>query len=293
MARKKSPSYTAVAFETLAGAADDAAGVMIAYGAMGCEITRIAPKPRGRGAKTVCVHAYFERLAPATLAKISAILRGMAANGAEPAIRRIEDPGWATMWQARFEPFPVGDRFLIVPPWNRAHDPRRIQIVIQPGQAFGTGHHGSTFGTMCALERIAARGRIGRALDVGTGSGILAIAMRKLGATDVTGIDIDPAALANAAENAELNGLDGKVRFSAAPLSSIRGRFDLITANILSSVLIDMAPMLIARTRPGGHLILAGILAREADSVAKAYRPQLRRIATRADGPWTALVLRR
>jgi ribosomal protein L11 methyltransferase len=282
-----------VAFETPANAADDAAGVMIAYGAMGCEVTRAAPKPRQRASRTVCVHAYFERLTPATLARISTILKGMIADGAEPAIRRIEDPGWATMWQARFEPFPIGDRFLIVPPWNRAHAPHRLQIVIQPGQAFGTGHHGSTFGTMCALERIAGCGRVGRALDVGTGSGILAIAMRKLGVADVTGIDIDPTALANAAENAALNGLDGKIRFSAAPLSSIRGRFDLITANILSLVLIEMAPMLIARMRPGAHLILAGILAREADSVAKTYRPHLKRIAARSDGAWTALVFRR
>lgn len=291
--RKRSQSYTAVSFETLAGAADEAAGVMIAYGAMGCEVVRAAAKTSERKPKAVCVRGYFERLEPSTLTRIAATLRAMAANGAEPVIRRIEDPGWATMWQARFDPFPVGDRFLIVPPWNRARDPDRIQIVIQPGQAFGTGHHGSTYGTMCALERIAGRARIGRALDVGTGSGILAIAMRKLGIPDVTAIDIDPTALANAEENAALNGLGGGIRLSAAPLSSIRGRFDLITANILSSVLIEMAPALITRTRPGACLVLAGILAREADSVAKAYRPQLKRITTRRDGAWAAMVFRR
>lgn len=283
----------AVAFETPADVADEAAGVMIAYGAMGCEVVRTDVKAQAQSGKTVRVRGYFERLAPARLARIAATLRGMGANGSAPVTRRVEDPGWATMWQARFEPFPVGERFLIVPPWNRAHDPRRLQIVIQPGQAFGTGHHGSTFGTMCALERIAGPRRIGRALDVGTGSGILAIAMRKLGIRDVTAIDVDPAALANAEENAQLNGFEGAIRFSVAPLSSIRGRFDLITANILSSVLIEMAPMLIARMRPGAHLILAGILARETDAVAQAYRPRLKRVTTRRDGAWAAMVFRR
>ena len=83
------------------------------------------------------------------------------------------------------------------------------------------------------------------------------------------------------------------IRFSAAPLSSIRGRFDLITANILSSVLIEMAPRLKARLRPGGYLVLAGILAREAEQVAAAYGPELRRLDIRADGPWRALLLQR
>ena len=266
---------------------------MIAYGATGCEVVRAAPDLQQHKGKAVCVRGYFERLAPAMLARISATLRGMAANGSAPVIRRVEDPGWATMWQERFEPFAIGEGFLIVPPWNRERDPRRLQIVIQPGQAFGTGHHGSTFGTMCALERIAGRFGIGRALDVGTGSGILAIAMRKLGIPDVTAIDVDPTALANAEENAELNGLKGKIRFSVAPLSSIRGRFDLITANILSSVLIEMAPMLVARMRPGAHLNLAGILARETETVARAYRPRLKRITTRRDGAWAAMVFRR
>jgi ribosomal protein L11 methyltransferase len=291
--RKKSSSYTAVAFETLASAADEAAGIMIAFGAMGCEVVRSGAKTRERKGKAVCVRGYFERLAPATLARLATMLRGMAANGAAPAVRRVEDPGWATMWQSRFDPFPIGERFLIVPPWNRAHDPRRLQIVIQPGQAFGTGHHGSTFGTMCALERVARRVPVSRALDVGAGSGILAIAMRKLGIRDVTAIDIDPAALANAEQNAELNGLKGAIRFSVAPLSSIRGRFDLITANILSSVLIEMAPLLIARMRPGAHLILAGILTRETEAVARAYRPALKRVGTKREGVWAAMVFRR
>jgi ribosomal protein L11 methyltransferase len=180
-----------------------------------------------------------------------------------------------------------------VPPWNRAKALARIPIVIRPGQAFGTGHHASTFGTLNAIEELCGARRFERALDVGTGSGILAIAMHKLGARTIVAIDLDAIALENAVENADLNGMNGAVRFSVAPLRSIRGRFDLITANILSSVLIPMASQLKARLRPGGYLVLAGILAREADAVAAAYAPELTHLRTRADGVWRALVFER
>jgi ribosomal protein L11 methyltransferase len=188
---------------------------------------------------------------------------------------------------------PVGRRFLIVPPWRRVADRDRLNIIIRPGRAFGTGHHPSTFGTLNLVEEWCSKRRVGRALDVGTGSGILAIALRKLGVGPVVAIDIDATALENARENAELNRLGGQIRFSAAPLGSIRGRFDLITANILSSIVIDMAPQLKARLRPGGGLILAGILKREAAEVAAAYSPELRCVSTRIDRAWAALMLER
>jgi ribosomal protein L11 methyltransferase len=276
--------------------ADDAAGIIVAHGALGCEVRNIPlPRPPLRKKKLVRLHAYFDRIQPAAFARIGATLRGagMLANGPNPTIRQLEDPGWATMWRARFEPLPVGRRFMIVPPWRRAAARDRLKVVIRPGRAFGTGHHPSTFATLSLVEECCADRRIGRALDVGTGSGILAIAMRKLGITQVVAIDIDPTALENASENAELNGLAEGIRFSAAPLASIRGRFDLITANILSSVLIDMAQQLKARLRPGGSLILAGILRREAASVAAAYRPDLRLVRTQIDRAWTALMLQR
>jgi ribosomal protein L11 methyltransferase len=294
--QKKSPSYITVAFETIAAIADEAAGILVAHGAIGCEVRKIPlAESRRRKRKAVRLHAYFKSLTPAMLKRIGTMLKGagMLAGDGELLIRRIDDPGWATMWQARFEPFMIGARFQIVPPWKREYAAHRTQIVIEPGQAFGTGHHASTRGTLLAIEGLCDGHGIARALDVGTGSGILAIAMRKLGVDDVTAIDIDATALENARENANLNRLDGAIRFSAAPIGSIRGRFDLITANILSSVLIEMAPQLKARLSAGGYLILAGILSREADSVLAAYQPDLSLVASRADRSWTALVLRR
>ena len=112
------------------------------------------------------------------------------------------------------------------------------RIVIDPGQAFGTGHHPTTYGALGTIEKLCAQRRFEQALDVGTGSGVLAIAMRLLGAGHVTGIDVDALALVNARENAALNSMRGKIRFATTSLARLRRRFDLITANILSSTLI-------------------------------------------------------
>ena len=217
----------------------------------------------------------------------------MLADGSTPEQRLLEDPGWATMWQARFAPLRIGQRFLIVPPWQRKRHPDRIQLVIRPGQAFGTGHHASTSGTLSALEELCKNRHIAHALDVGTGSGILAIAMVKLGVAEVTAIDSNMAAIGNAKENAGLNRVRARIRFSTTPLGSIQGRFGLIVANILSSTLIRMASDLKARLRPQGHLVLAGILQREAESVAAAYLPELTQIGMRNHGAWATLIFRR
>lgn len=296
MGRLKSAIYTTVVVETPERLADEAAGVFAAFGALGCELKSLDSARSRASTRRSRLHAYFGKLSPSSLRRITTVLNraGMLAeSGPPPQVSQIEDPGWATMWQKRFEPLPVGERLIVVPPWKRGPASGRIPVVIRPGQAFGTGHHASTYGVLRLVEPLFAAQRLARVLDVGTGSGILAIAMRKLGAAHVTAIDLDSIALENARENAELNGVAGAIRFSAAPLGSIRGRFDLITANILTAVLIEMAEPLKARMRPGGYLVLAGILAREAERVAAAYAPELRRVETRADGAWRALLFQR
>jgi ribosomal protein L11 methyltransferase len=216
----------------------------------------------------------------------------MTANGAVPEVANQSDPGWATMWMDRFAPLPVGRRLLIVPPWNTAVNSERTRLVIQPGQGFGTGHHPTTAGALCTIENLCGTAPPTEALDVGTGSGVLAIAMRLYGVKHVVAIDNDPAALENARENAGLN-LIHAVRFSSARLKSFRRRFDLVTANILSSTLIAMAPDLIRLVKPGGHLILGGILARERGAVLNHYRPKMRLIRSRIDRGWATLVMER
>jgi ribosomal protein L11 methyltransferase len=286
-----------VTFEVRRDLADDAAGILVADGALGCEVRRISRGKRSRNDTNgpVLLRAYFDQMTPAALRRLQAKLEAahMLVKDSVPEHSFIEDPGWATMWQERFAPLPIGRCLLVVPPWQREHAADRIELVIQPGQGFGTGHHPSTSGTLEAIEQLCGNRRIGHALDVGTGSGILAIAMAKLGVAAVTALDTDPAAVANAKENVRLNRAAAKIHVSTTPLSSVHGRFSLITANILSSTLIGMAPDLKARLRHRGYLVLSGILRREAAAVARAYLPELTAVENRNHDTWTTLIFQK
>jgi ribosomal protein L11 methyltransferase len=280
------------AFRTPAAMADEAAGFLVANGALGCAVAELA-RPNERPRAVVTLQAFFTRLGPRDLVRLRGAMRraGMLAAGdpSRPA-RRIVDPGWATRWQRRFRPFRIGRTILIVPPWERQTDPERKCIVIKPARAFGTGHHPSTAGALRAIEEIArGPGAIRSALDVGTGSGLLAIALRMHGAARVVAIDIDADALDNARDNAELNRAGGAIRFSAIPLHSVRGRFDVVVANILANVLIEMAPELARRLAPHGHLILGGILASESHEVTRAYRKLVRPVSETRSRGWATL----
>jgi ribosomal protein L11 methyltransferase len=272
---------------------DEAAGLLVAHGALGCAVGGDHRSAHRRS--TLELQAYFERLSRLRLA---AILRAMAAARmlARPtrAPRRqlIADPGWATAWMDRFEPLKVGRRLLIVAPWNSDIATRRLRLVINPGQAFGTGHHATTYGALGTIEKLCAERHFEQALDVGTGSGVLAIAMRLMGAGRVTGIDIDALALDNARENAALNSMR-RIRFTTTPLARLRRRFDLITANILSSTLIGLAGALTRLLARRGRLVLGGILNHEAAAVLRSYRPRLRCLGVRRDRGWSTLVLAR
>jgi ribosomal protein L11 methyltransferase len=293
----KARVYGLVAFDLPAARADEAGAAIVALGALGCEVCKL-PRTAGaplRSPRMVRLTAYFDDRNQARLRQILRTIEASVSLGklSRPTIDRIEDPGWATMWMTRFEPFTIGKRWLIVPPWNKGCETDRLRIVIQPGQGFGTGHHGSTYSVMRMLEEVYREHSYARVLDVGTGSGILAIALKLLGARDITAIDNDPVALDNARENAKLNDLASDLRISATPLNSIRRHFDLITANILAPTLIAMAPRLKRNLAPTGRLILGGILAREAASVILAYQPELRCIGRRTDRGWTALLMAR
>jgi len=277
--------------------ADEVAGILMARGALGCSIAEIAPVQRRP--KVVTLEAYFskvERRRVSALAKgvdqlCVAMLDNNKNNGTS---EQVADPGWATMWQDRFKPLRVGKRFLIVPPWNRKSEQNRHSIVIRPGQAFGTGHHASTAGAIRAIEAIQKRGdRIEAALDVGTGSGVLAFVACRLGADRVLGIDTDLIAIKSAHDNAALNPTGCKLRFSTSPLTRVRGQFNLITANILSAVLIDLAPELCKRLARKGSLVLGGILVSEHQRVIRRYQNWLHLCDARHHLGWTTLTFSR
>jgi len=212
-----------------------------------------------------------------------------------------EQQDWSAAWKEFFTPIDIGGRFEIVPPWLADADHHGLEpIIIEPKMAFGTGHHATT--ALC-LEGIARLVKIGRLekgasfLDLGTGSGILAIGLVKLGCKGLA-IDIDPQAVFCAAENLALNGLpasgapDAPVQLAVGGLESINPElaFDCIVANILAQPLIDMAPYLLKHLKPGGALILSGILVTQAQAVADAYVRQGMPAPARVDqGEWSGL----
>jgi ribosomal protein L11 methyltransferase len=291
----KAKTFLRADFNVPAAMADEAAGILVANGALGCAVK--APfSPNPQRSKTVRLEAFFDRLTPSQLARIGSTLAaaGMLSNGQRrPAAHRIVDPGWSTLWKRRFTPLRIGRRLLIVPPWNQVEVRGRLRLVIEPAQAFGTGHHPTTRGVLTLLEAECARRHFQSALDVGTGSGVLAIAMNLLGVADVVGIDNDPVALASARHNAALNRLDRGIRFSPAPLASLRRRFELIAANITAGALVELSSKLKQLLAPDGRLILSGMLTGEVRPLMARYRPELRCLASRIERGWATLVLGR
>ena len=182
------------------------------------------------------------------------------------AVTRLQDEDWVRRSQSQFGPIQIADRLWIVPSWHTPPDPGAIVVRLDPGLAFGTGSHAST---RLALKYLAQNVRkADRVLDYGCGSGILAIVAAKLGAGEVAAVDVDPQALETTAANASHNGVGLRV---AAPESLPAGKFDLVLANILAGPLITLEPLLAARTRKGGRIVLSGILESQAAEVAAAY----------------------
>jgi ribosomal protein L11 methyltransferase len=174
--------------------------------------------------------------------------------------RLVNESDWATAWQEHFQVLHLGRRLVIKPSWRRhRHEADQVVIDLDPGMAFGTGLHPTTRLCLEALESRADRGPLGRVLDLGCGSGILAIAAVKLGATRVLGLDIDPIAIEATVANARHNRVGKRVRAREGSIPSEEGPFDTVLANLIAGVLIEIAPDLKAELTPGGTLIGSGI----------------------------------
>ncbi|MDT7523271.1 50S ribosomal protein L11 methyltransferase [Rhodoferax sp. TBRC 17198] len=181
-------------------------------------------------------------------------------------IDALEDQDWVRLTQSQFAPVEITPEFWIVPTWHEPPAQAKEVIRLDPGLAFGTGTHPTT--RMC-LRWIAGHGATGRVLDYGCGSGILAIGAAKFGATEVIAVDIDQAAVDSTVLNAQAN----QVELSAGLPEAAQGEFDVVLANILATPLKVLAPLLRAHVKTGGHLVLAGILERQADELKAAYAP--------------------
>jgi ribosomal protein L11 methyltransferase len=212
-----------------------------------------------------------------------------------PAMRPVRQDDWAESWKQHFPPLHIGDRLLIRPSWE-THPPLPGQAVIEldPGMAFGTGTHGTTRLCLEALaDEFQAKTPL-RVLDVGTGSGILAMAAAALGAAEVLACDIDAQACRTATENVRRNGLQARVTITDRPLEQLPGGFEVVLANILAEENIRLAAPLVARVAAGGALILSGILQEKEEAVVSAFAawfPQGPRITHLQE--WSCLVYHR
>lgn len=211
--------------------------------------------------------------------------------------RTVAEADWAGAWKAHFPVMRIGNRLVIKPTWRRHRStPGDVIIALDPGMAFGTGLHPTTRLCLAALERSAERGELpgARVLDVGCGSGILAIAAARLGAADILGVDIDPIAIEATDANARRNRLVRVIRSRVGSLPSGEPAHDLVLANLIASVLIALAADLHAELRPGGVVLASGIfMDREADVVAAFRAVGLDIFERTVEGDWVALAARR
>ena len=214
-----------------------------------------------------------------------------------PSYRRLHDRDWAEAWKAHYQPLRIGQRLLIRPLWiPREPGEDDIEIALDPGMAFGTGTHPTTQLCLEALERRVQPGQ--DLLDLGTGSGILAIASVKLGARRVLALDHDPLAVEAARSNAEANGVAAKVCCAQGSLDCLLGssrRFDLAVVNILARIIIELAGQGLAQViRPGGTAVFSGIIDTQLDEVEQALASGgLQPLARRQMGDWMLLETRR
>ena len=228
--------------------------------------------------------ALFANEAEATAAATVLRAQDWAAELAVLALRAVADQDWVRLTQSQFAPVEVTPSFWIVPSWHQAPAAATAVIRLDPGLAFGTGTHPTT--RMClrwTAQRAAALapGWV-RVLDYGCGSGILAIGAALHGACGIDAVDIDPAAVLATQANAQAN----SVTLAAGLPDSASGAYPLVLANILATPLKVLAPLLSGHVAPGGHLVLAGILARQADELKAAYAPWLALEVSDSDDGW-------
>ncbi len=201
------------------------------------------------------------------------------------SVTALAEQNWVQLTQAQFDPIQISGRLWIVPSWHESPDPSAINLVLDPGMAFGTGSHPTTRLCLEWLEKTVTPGC--SVVDYGCGSGILAIAAGKLGAREVRGLDIDPQAVEAARANAERNAVMADFVDGSQPID---GTYDVVVANILSNPLRVLAPAICALVRPaGGQLALSGILREQADEIIAVYAPWIALTVADVGEDWVCL----
>ena len=243
-----------------------------------------APKPGWQRSRVVALFSHEAQAREAAeLLSLQPFFEGCEVLG----VQAVASQDWVRLTQSQFHPVPITPSFWIVPSWHEPPKEAITVIRLDPGLAFGTGTHPTT--RMC-LRWTAQRSLQGqRVLDYGCGSGILAVGAAKFGATDVVAVDIDPAAV----EATLLNAASNHVALQAGLPDVVEGEFDVVLANILATPLKVLAPLLCQRVRPGGHLVLAGILSRQAEELQQAYAPWLKLAVSDEEDGWILMTASR
>ena len=225
-----------------------------------------APKAGWQRSRVV---ALFPDEAPAREAADLLALQDFFAGCETVGVRPVADQDWVRLTQSQFAPVDITPTFWIVPSWHEPPAAAQQIIRLDPGLAFGTGTHPTTRMCLCWIAQRDLSGQ--RVLDYGCGSGILAIGAAKFGASEIVAVDIDPAAV----ESTHINAANNHVTLQAGLPDVAQGSFNVVLANILATPLNVLAPLLCAHVAAGGHLVLAGILERQAEELQEAYAPYL------------------
>jgi ribosomal protein L11 methyltransferase len=207
----------------------------------------------------------------------------------------IDDAEWHDTWRQHAEPVDVGRRLRVSPAWKDVPVGRggdgRVVLRIDPGQCFGGGNHPTTRMLLAQIDGRLEPGKTS-VLDIGTGSGVLAVAAARLGAPSVVAVDIDPNAVRVTLANAEANGVEDTIDVSTTPIEAVAGQFDLVLANLSAATLVGLAPSLIHAVAPGGAVLLSGLLPGQWQHVQPAFGELTIEAIIELDG-WLAVVLRR
>ena len=212
--------------------------------------------------------------------------------GAEPPVE-VPERDWSVAWRTHHRPMQVGPRSWVHPPWEKPPRPG-VAVAIDPGMAFGTGSHPTTALCLERCDELLSRFPGADLLDVGTGSGVIALFAKMLGAGRVVGTENDPVSLEAARQGAALNGIDGVDWVLAEDPAAVPGRFKIVIANILLNTLEELAPAIAGKVADGGRLVLSGLLAAQGDAAERAYVAQgLRPVARKEREGWLRVELSR
>jgi ribosomal protein L11 methyltransferase len=286
-ATTKEPRFPYVRLDVEPEQADEVTATLFELGADGVEERDETTFIKGTPGKATLVASF------GTHEEAEGAIASLAEAGFSAALEEVVGDAWRDEWKKYFQPFDLCEGLVIRPPWE-PYSPKGAEHVIElePGRAFGTGLHAST--SLCAKalarHRDAYRGE--SVLDVGCGSGILALVALTFGASTARGVDIDDESARIANENAERNALSARATFDTTDVSALEGLYPMVLANIEAGPLTALAQAIMARVAPGGLLVLSGILLPQRDGVRAAYG-ELTLVEAHESGEWVALVLQR